>query len=108
MDITKDEVKAFLGLENDVDDAKKALQLNDFRQGELQNYIQRRDLQGTFTNIVGDSVILVNKRLVTLGKGAGFGELALMSSVKRMASVRTVTASKLAILTRKDFTAVMR
>ena len=35
MDITKDEVKAFLGLEKDVNTAEKALQLNDFRQGEL-------------------------------------------------------------------------
>ena len=40
-------------------------------------------------NIEGDPVILINKPLITLEKGAGFGELALMSNVKRMASVRT-------------------
>ena len=55
-----------------------------------------------------ESVILANKRLVFLGKGAGFGELALMSSVKRMASVRTVVDSCLAILNRRDFGVVMR
>ena len=68
----------------------------------------RREAEGTFSNLEGESVILVNKRLVFLSKGAGFGELALMSSVKRMASVRTVVDSCLAILTRREFTIVMR
>ena len=53
-------------------------------------------------------MILVSKRLVILSKGAGFGELALMSSVKRMASVRVIADSCFAILTRQDFSVVMR
>lgn len=53
-------------------------------------------------------MILVNKRLAFLGKGAGFGELALLSNVKRMASVRTIVDSCLAIMTRRDFSVVMR
>ena len=68
----------------------------------------RREADGTFSNLEGESVILVNKRLVYLSKGAGFGELALMSSVKRMASVRVVVDSCLAILTRREFSIVMR
>ena len=51
---------------------------------------------------------MVNKRLVFLNKGAGFGELALLSGVKRMASVRTIIDSTLAILNRKNFSTVMR
>ena len=51
---------------------------------------------------------MVNKRLVFLNMGAGFGELALLSGVKRMASVRTIVDSTLAILNRKNFSTVMR
>ena len=51
---------------------------------------------------------MVNKRLVFLNMGAGFGELALLSGVKRMASVRAIVDSTLAILNRNNFSTVMR
>ena len=108
MDIAQEDVDEILGINNERHDVNFAAPLNEFRSGILQNYIKRREADGTFTNMEGESVILVNKRLVFLGKGAGFGELALMSSVKRMASVRTIVDSCLAILTRRDFSVVMR
>ena len=43
-----------------------------------------------------------------LSRGAGFGELALLTGVKRMASVRAIVDSTLAILNRKNFSNVMR
>ena len=82
MDITQDEVDGILGIDNRRNrDANFAKELNQFRQGVMQNYIQRRESEGTFFNLDGESVILVNKRLVFLSRGAGFGELALLTGV---------------------------
>ena len=97
-----------LGINNERHDVNFAQPLNEFRYGFLLSYIKRREEDGTFINAEGDPVFLINKPLILLNKGAGFGELALMSSVKRMASVRTSTDSCLAILTRRDFTIIMR
>ena len=108
MDIHQDDVDVIMGIDDERNDIEFATPMNEFRKGILQNYINRREAEGTFANLEGESVILVNKRLVFLSKGAGFGELALMSSVKRMASVRVVVDSCLAILTRREFSIVMR
>lgn len=50
----------------------------------------------------------MNKNLISLKKGAGFGELALMSDEPRMASVKTLEKCVLATLTKNDFMKVIR
>jgi len=42
-----------------------------------------------------------------LERGAGFGELALMSEIKRMASCYAKTACTLGALNRKNFGAIL-
>jgi hypothetical protein len=56
----------------------------------------------------GDPFIHVSKKLVSLGKGTGFGELALMSSGPRMASIRTLSSTSLASMSRLDFAIVLK
>ena len=74
------------------------------------NYISRHDKAKNFFDMYGHPTILVNKHLVDLKAGAGFGELALMSvsEIKRMATVTSKTSCILATLTRHDFMSVMR
>lgn len=52
--------------------------------------------------------ILLNRRLVSLGEGTAFGEVALLSNVKRMASVKTTVPTLLATITRHEFSTVLR
>ena len=49
-------------------------------------------------------------KLVDLGVGTGFGELALMKDVyiPRMATIRTTAQTVLATMSRKDFKAVLK
>ena len=49
----------------------------------------------------------MNKSLVHLEKGAGFGELALMSNVKRMTTCRASQQMTLGTLNRKSFTIIL-
>ena len=91
-----------------IKDLKFVRPLDDYRQGILKNYIQRREERNVFINANNESFILVRKPLVNLAKGAGFGELALMGFSKRMASVMTITESCIATLDRGSFTHVMR
>jgi hypothetical protein len=51
----------------------------------------------------GKPYIYVSLRLVCLGSGFGFGELALMKDIVRMASVRTTCTTTLATMSKKDF-----
>ena len=46
--------------------------------------------------------------LGTIGKGAFFGEMALLDDAPRMASARTTVPSTLIIITRQDFDAKMK
>ena len=70
----------------------------------LEGYVRRHDKDPGYRNPYGAPILLVNKHLVNLKAGAGFGELALMSDIKRMATVRTaVNPCTLAVLARKDF-----
>ena len=81
MDIVKEDVDNILGIPAGKNDTSESKPLNEFRQGLLKSYIKRRETaESPWLNIQGDAVILVNKRLVFLGKGAGFGELALMQN----------------------------
>ena len=51
---------------------------------------------------------MVNRSLVYLEMGAGFGELALMSDTKRMTTCRANTKCTLGTLNRKNFSAILR
>ena len=74
----------------------------------LQGYVRKHEKDPNFKNHNGEPVLLVNKHLINLHAGAGFGELALMSDINRMATVKTaVSPCVLATLTRKDFANVM-
>ena len=50
----------------------------------------------------------MNKKLVYLEVGAGFGELALMSDMKRMTTCRAKGVCLLGTLNRKNFSAILR
>jgi len=56
----------------------------------------------------GNPTLPVLKKIASLGIGNGFGELALMSDIPRMASVKTTVDTCFATLSRKDFNAVIR
>lgn len=116
MDITKPEVFEILGtneLKRTNGKGKFAIvpewPISERRQQLLCEYVKRHERDQQFRNLDGNPVIMVNKPLVNLQAGAGFGELALMSDIKRMATVRTATPSCILVtLTRRDFGAVMR
>ena len=74
----------------------------------LQDYIIDHELDSNFINSQGDVVIPINRCIVQLSNGSGFGELALLSDIKRMASIRTTVPSCLATLTRSHFSACLR
>ena len=72
-------------------------------------YVRRHESdESEFKDAEDFPFLLVNKHLVNLRQGAGFGELALMSKVKRMASILTATPCVLATLTQLDFLSVIR
>ena len=62
----------------------------------------------TKQNENGIPFIFVNRRLVSLGEGCAFGEVALLSNVNRMASVRTTKPTILATIKRHEFSIVFR
>ena len=107
MDITKEAVDEILGVDS-IDGIKSVRPLNTYREMKLKDYIVMRTVVEKFVDPDGKYFLMVNKRLARLHKGQGFGELALMSSVRRMASVRTTKDSCLATLTRREFLVVMR
>ena len=106
MGIKKEDVEKIYDIDNGV--ARSDVPVNQFWYEFLAKYIRKHESSKQFRNSTGEPVFFVNKRLVVLEKGAGFGELALMSSVKRMASVVTATDSCFATLTRQEFLMVMR
>lgn len=75
----------------------------------MEMYVRRHEKGSTYRDSLGQPIFLINKHLVFLTAGAGFGELALMSDMKRMATVRTsCKTSFLCTLTKKNFANVMR
>lgn len=52
--------------------------------------------------------IFVNKTLINLGVGTGFGELALMSNQPRMSTIKTTTASTFATLSKGEFATLIK
>ena len=54
----------------------------------LLKYIEPREYNPEIKDATGCPMIYVNKSIVKLGTGLGFGELALISSTPRMASIR--------------------
>jgi hypothetical protein len=118
MDITRDEADSMLGiLRNDTGEFATgdimywpSWPISDSRKLMLEAYVKRHEKDAYFKNTNGQPFLYVNKHLVNLREGAGFGELALMSSnVKRMASVLTSTIPcVLATLSKKDFQSVIK
>ena len=71
--------------------------------------MRKHEHEKKFINFEGKPILYINKSLVVLNQGAGFGEVALMSDEPRMASVRTVGEEcVLATLTRQDFKNVLK
>lgn len=104
MNVTKKVMDDILGIKPGVSfaeirlrGAKQERQLDDFIKAHHKAFQDQ-----------GKPFIYVNQRLVNLGSGTGFGELALMSDITRMASVRTTCNTTLATMSRKEFTAVLR
>ena len=116
MDITRNEIDDILGILRDNCEGGSGQiinlpewPINQHRQVMLQGYVRRHEKDPSFKNSYGEPVLLVNQHLINLQPGAGFGELALMSDINRMATVITSTSPcTLATLTRKDFSNVMR
>lgn len=116
MDVTRDEVDDMIGIlrDNGEGGTGKILSMpewpiNQQRQVMLQGYVRRHDKDPNFKNHNGEPTLLVNMHLINLHAGAGFGELALMSNINRMATVCTaVSPSVFLTLTRKDFSNVLR
>ena len=103
MDITRIEVDEMLGIVRDeVDGHIMTLPewpISSKKQLILQAYVRRHEKESSFKNSDGHPFLLVNKSLIFLKAGAGFGELALMSNLPRMASVKSATPCVLATLT---------
>ena len=66
--------------------------------GDRAYVVQSGELEVVKTNEAGTETILG-----TLGKGAFFGEMALLDDTPRMASVRTTVPTVLIIIGRQDF-----
>ena len=110
MDISKSEINVILGI---VEGQRRGRVVNltpltAARNGMLQDYIIDHELNSKYINSQGEAFIVVNRKLVELSTGSGFGELALMSDIKRMASIRTITYCSLATLNRANFSICLR
>ena len=95
MDITKEEVIQLLGMEPDkktYDPYRDATPMTALRKYDLWRYIEKHEYSENFVNYQGQICMLVNQNLVYLERGAGFGELALLSGdTKRMSTCRAHT-----------------
>lgn len=112
-DATKEQVAHFLGIEEDpsLDPIVHAKPLNLARTEALVAYIEVREAQEPefYSNSDGVACLPVNRSLVFLQRGAGFGEMALLSdTVKRMTTCRADTHCCLGTLNRKNFSAILR
>ena len=110
MDITKIAINQILGIDEGQSGRKgmTIIPLSNSRREILQDYIIDHELNPDYINSQGEAVLLVNKKLVELSTGSGFGELALLSDNKRMASIKTMERSSLATLTRAHFSTCLR
>ena len=78
--------------------------ISDQKYKKFEKYVQRLEANPIYMNHDGHPFLPVNKHLVNLHAGAGFGELALMSNVERMATVKTSTSCNiLATMNREEF-----
>lgn len=79
------------------------------RKFDLWRYIEKHEYSENFVNYQGQICMLVNKNLVYLERGAGFGELALLSGdSKRMSTCRANTKCSLGTLSRRNFSTILR
>ena len=112
MDITRDQVAYILGIEDDtsLDARKHAKPMSLLKKGTLAIYIQKHEDKEVpkFFDSEGNACLLINKSLVFLEKGAGFGELALLSDTDRMTTCRANTKCSLGTLCRKNFSIILR
>jgi CRP-like cAMP-binding protein len=99
MDISKKGVEEIFDLQKGVIHAEFRLK-GQKQERMLDDYI--RSHEKSFVD-QGKPYIYVSLRLVCLGSGFGFGELALMKDIVRMASVRTTCTTTLATMSKKDF-----
>ena len=109
MDITKKEVTNILGAQDNPEDpAKFAKPLTKARRKKLHDYIEMHEKKESFVNSDGKVCLKVYHRIVNLEKGAGFGELALMSVSSRMSTCRAMTDCTLGTLNRNDFSTILK
>ena len=111
-DITKEKVAYFLGIEEnpDLDPRVHAQPLTNMKQTALYSCIMVHESQEPelFCNSNGQPCFPVNRSLVYLQQGAGFGELALMSDSVRITTCRADTFCSIGTLNRKNFAAILR
>ena len=103
----------YLGIEDnpELDPIDHAKPLTSVKQTSLYNYILEHEAQEAelFSNSDGIPFLPVNRSLVFLQRGAGFGELALMSNtVRRMTTCRADTYCSLGTLSRPNFAAILK
>ena len=108
MDVGKEEVREFLGIESQEDPYFFAKPLSQQRRTQLWLYIKRHEAEEAYTNSEGLPCLLANKRLVFLENGAGFGELALMSDTKRMSTCKAEKPCTLGVINRQNFGSILK
>lgn len=110
MDITREEVASILGISAYANYGTEvsAQKLETARESKLWNYIEFHEERGNYFDSHGQPCILLNQRLVYLWRGAGFGELALMSDTARMSTCRANVDCILGTLNRKNFSNILR
>jgi CRP-like cAMP-binding protein len=87
-------------------DATSKLQKLHFEAGDV---VIRQGDQGETAYIIQSGRVEIlkgNKKVGELGTGDFFGEIALVSDVKRTATVRCLSACELTVLSRDDFQAL--
>lgn len=74
----------------------------------LKAYTKLHEKDKTSINMSGQPTLYVNRRLVFLGAGAGFGEMALIGDEKRMATIVTNSNCIFAKMSKIDFKLILR
>ena len=110
MDVSQEQVAYLLGIEDDLnkDPMKFAKPLDQLKKSNLSFYINSREYSQILFNEDGQPCISVNKDIVQLERGSGFGDMALMSDGVRMTTCIATTKCCLGTLNRKNFGIILR
>ena len=90
-----------------LDPRKFSKPMDNIKKVHLLQYIQEHEQDDSYFTSDGQPCLKLNRGLVFLERGAGFGEMALMSETLRMASCMATRKSLMGTIKRKDFSAIL-